>query len=150
MAINDQQDLTIRLRCIDLPGREFDGKSNVRLGVQKGKVVIDDCLADGPEVIFSCPLRVERNGESGKPNFLGPYTQGTPTERFIYLCWGERIAGMWDGFGRVKVHLKELDWHSVEDAISTDKPIEAIIRMTDKKGAPIYASVKSENISWQL
>ncbi len=150
MSTNKAQELTIRLRCIDLPGREFDGKSSVRLGVQKGKVVIEDCLAGVPEITFSCLLRVERNEESGKPNFLGPYAQGTPTERFIYLCWGERIADMWNGFGRAKVPLKELEWQAVEEAISTDKPIEAIIRMTDQKGGPLYASVKSDNLSWQV
>ncbi len=150
MATNNTEQLTIRLRCIELPGREFDGRNNVRLGVQKGKVVIEDRLADAEELVFTCLLRVERNIESGKPNFLGPCAQGTPTERFIYLCWGERITGLWDGFGRVKVHLKELSWPSVEQAVATGDPIEAIIKMIDKKGGPLYASVKSDNITWKV
>src|SRR6476659_2767693 len=132
MDTSGVQQIEIRLRCIELPGCEFNGRNQVRLGVQKGKEVIEDVLAETEAVAFTCLLRVERNTETGKPNFLGPYAQGTPQERFIYLCWGERKAGAWDGFGRAKIHLKEIDWHSVEKAISTGNPIEASIKMTDK------------------
>jgi hypothetical protein len=150
MATNQDQPLTIRLRCIDLPGRAFADRSDVRLGIQKGKIVIDDEPAAAPEVVFTCQLRVERNSETGKPNFLGPYAQGKPAERFIYLCWGERIGGMWDGVGRIKVPLKDLDWATVEQAIVGNRALEAVIRMTDQKGAPLYASVGSDFIMWQV
>lgn len=150
MGTNNVQPLIIRLRCIELPGCEFDGRSKVRLGVQKGKEVIEDVLAEAQEVAFTCLLRVERNAATGQPNFLGPYAQGTPTERFIYLCWGERKEGAWDGLGRAKIHLKEIDWHSIEKSIATGNPIEAIIKMTDKKGYPLCASVAKDKITWQL
>lgn len=150
MSTEDKQQVTIRLRCIELPGREIDGRSNVSLGIQKGKQVIEDQAADAAEIVFECPLRVEKNSESGKPNFLGPYAQGTPKERFIYLCWGERKAGAWDGFGRVKVHLKEITWSAVEQALTAAKPLEATVKLTNSKGQPIYASVGKEYITWHL
>ncbi|MEZ4708018.1 MAG: DUF5990 family protein [Caldilineaceae bacterium] len=150
MSTNNQQEVTIRLHCIELPGRVVGDKNEVRLGIQKGKEVIEDVLAEGEEVIFTCALRVEKNEATGMPNFLGPYAQGTPKERFIYLCWGERKGGLWDGFGRVKVHLKDLEWSAVESAISTGDAIEATIKMVDKKGGPLYASVKKENIVWAV
>lgn len=150
MGTNDTQELTVRLRCIDLPGREFKGRSNIRLGVQKSKDVIEDVFADAEEVIFTCSLRVERNAATGKPNFLGPYAQGTPAERFLYLCWGERKVGVWDGVGRAKIHLKEIEWSSVENVIATGEPLEAIIKMTDKKGGPLCASVPRDKLTWQF
>src|SRR4051812_25079944 len=147
MGINQMQQLIIRLRCIELPGCEFEGRGKVRLGVQKGQEVIEDVLADAEAVAFTCVLRVERNSATGKPNFLGPYAQGPPQERFIYLCWGERKAGAWEGFRRAKIHLKAIDWSSVEQAIATGKPLEALIKMTDKKGEPLCASVAKEQIT---
>ena len=150
VATNNLQQLMIRLRCIELPGCEFEGRNKVRLGIQKGKDVIEDVLAEAEAIVFTCLLRVEKNSDTGKPNFLGPYAQGTPQARFIYLCWGERQEGVWDGFGRAKIQLKDIDWPSVEQAISAGNPIEAIIKMTDKKGHPLYASVGKDNITWQL
>ncbi|MEZ4865541.1 MAG: DUF5990 family protein [Caldilineaceae bacterium] len=150
MAANATQPLLIRLRCIELPGCEFDGRSNVRLGIQKGKDVIEDVSAAAAEIVFTCLLRVAKNSETGKPNFLGPYAQGTPQARFIYLCWGERMDGAWAGFGRTKIHLQEIPWHSVEASIATGNAIEATIKMTNKKGAPLFASVGKENITWKL
>ena len=154
MGANSQEQLTIRLRCIDLPGNELKDRSNVRLGIQKGKDVIEDVVVVGEvvaeEIVFTCFLRAERDSVTGKPNFLGAYAHGTPKERFVYLCWGERKEGTWDGFGRIKVQLKEIEWDAVEKSISTRNPIEATIKMTDKKGQPIYASVKKDNIRWKM
>lgn len=150
MDTNQPQALSIRLRCIDLPGRELKGRSQIRLGIQKGKDAIEDVLADAVEVVFTCSVRVARNEATGKPIFLGPYAQGTPSERFLYLCWGERNAGAWEGIGRAKVHLKAIEWATVEHAITTGHPLEATIKMTDKKGGPLCASVPSDHITWHL
>ncbi|MCB0145472.1 MAG: hypothetical protein KDE50_36650 [Caldilineaceae bacterium] len=150
MASNNQQEVMIRLRCIALPGRAIHDRSAVRLGIQKGKEVVDDLWAEGDEVDFTCSLRVEKNNATGTPNFLGPYAQGTPKERFIYLCWGERKGGAWDGFGRVKVHLKDLAWPAIEKAMATGDAVEAIIKMVDQKGRPVFASLKKENITWAV
>ncbi len=150
MSVNNSQSLLIRLHCIELPGCEVDGRTKVRLGIQKGKDVIEDVLAEAAEITFTCLLRVERNSETGKPNFLGPYAQGTPQVRFLYLCWGERKAGAWEGFGRAKIHLKAIAWDDVAQSVATGEPIEAIIKMTDKKGNPIYASVREDQISWKF
>lgn len=150
MRDKSDQQITIQLNCIDLPGVEFDGKTAVRLGIQKGKEVVEDVPGNARSVTFKCPFRVEKNADTGKPNLLGPYAQGTPQERFIYLCWGERKGHGWDGFRRAKVHLKDLEWKPVEKALSSGKPIKAVIKMTDKKGGPLCASVKEDNIEWQL
>lgn len=149
MATSDEPTIVIHLHCQALPGSTFGDRHNIRLGIQKGKVVIDDVAASVEEVTFRALLRVAQNPETGKPNFLGPYAQGKPAERFLYLCWGERIDGAWEGVGRVKVHLNVIEWPAVAHAIATGEPIAATIQMTNAKGQPLYASVKQEQITWQ-
>lgn len=144
-----QNTITILLHCTDLPGVSFEDKTAVRLGIQKGKDVIDDVPADTESVIFTCPLRVERNTKTGKPNFLGPFAHGTPEERFIYLCWGERKGMVWYGFRRAKIHLKHIEWSTIEDCLKTDSSLEATLRMTDSKGGPLCASVGQAYITWK-
>jgi hypothetical protein len=142
--------VTIKLTCIELPGLKFKEIAGLRLGIQKEKEVIEDVPANVKNVSFLCPLRVEKNAKTGAPNFLGPYAQGKPEERFIYLCWGDRDNELWAGCGRAKVHLKHLDWKTIENAISTGEPIEAVIKMTDKKGGPLCATVREEHIEWRV
>lgn len=142
--------VTIRLHCISFPGRSFGGKADIKVGAQKGDAVVDDVFGDAKAWEFDFDLRVERNSKTGKPNFLGPYAHGKPTERFLYLCWGQRIGGAWHGFRRAKIHLSHLDWPTVERAIAKRQPIEAVLKLADKKGEPLCASVKGDQIEWRL
>jgi hypothetical protein len=143
------QEITIKLRCQDLPGKEWEGRHAVRLGVQKGDEVIHDVLADEKHVTFSVPLRVVKNPKNGKPNFRGHFAHGTPDERFIYLSWGERHLDVWELFRRAKIHLNHLDWKTVEHALVTGRPVEASVSMTDEKGGPLCGSIKGSNIRWK-
>jgi hypothetical protein len=144
-----QAHVTIRLHCIDFPGRSFDGKADIKVGAQKGNEVVDDVFGDEKQADFVFDLRVERNPRTGKPNFLGPYAHGTPDERFLYLSWGVRVGRLFQGFRRAKIHLRELDWATVERAIAANRPIEAVVKLTDKKGGPVCASLKSGQIEWR-
>jgi hypothetical protein len=141
--------VTIRLHCVDFPGRNFDGKAGIRVGLQRGDEVVDDVFGDAKEADFSFDLRVERNAKTGKPNFLGPYAHGKPGERFLYLCWGVRNGPHFHMFRRAKIQLGHLDWATVEKAARAKRPIEAIVRLTDAKGGPICASLKAEHIDWR-
>lgn len=148
--MSSQQKITIQMHCQNLPGAEFEGRTQVRLGIQKGKEVIEDVPANVERVTFTFPLRVEKNPKTGRPNFLGPFAQGNPEERFIYLCWGERKDSDWDGFRRAKIHLKHLDWQALEKPLETGQPIEAFVNMTDDKGGPLCASVRENKIEWKI
>lgn len=141
-------EIVIRLRCVNLPGRVCCGRSAVRLGIQRGREVVDDVDAGAGEAVFEAPLRAVLNDTTGAPNFLGPYAQGTPQARFIYLDWGERRAGSWDGFRRAKVHLSHLTWEDVGRHLASGEPIEAVVDMTDRFGGPLCASVKPTHIRW--
>jgi hypothetical protein len=39
------QQITIQIHCQNLPGAEFEGRTRVRLGIQKGKDVVEDVSA---------------------------------------------------------------------------------------------------------
>ena len=148
--MNNDHEIKIYLLCRNLPGPRFDQITGVRLGIQQGKDVVKDVPADAENVTFDLSLRVQRNAENGKPNFLGPFAQGNVNERFIYLCWGQRRDGDWDRFRRAKVHLRHLEWESVEKALEASRPMVAVIDMTDDKGGPLSGSVREDKIEWKI
>ena len=146
--MNEPTEVLIALRCFNLPGVRFEERTAVRLGVQKDTEIVQDVSADADSVTFDIPLRVAPNAKSGEPNFLGPYAHGTPEQRFIYLTWGEFKDGNWDMFRRAKIQLGHLTWNDIRKAAASSKSIHAEINMTDKRGGPLCASVKPDQISW--
>lgn len=134
-------EIRLRIHCRHLPGTSFEGRTAVRLGIQRGSEVIEDVPADAERVTFTIPLRVRKSPETGKPNFLGPFAHGTPEDRFLYLCWGERNGEIWEGFRRAKVRLNPLGGERLEESLQTGKPIEVHLDMTDAKGGPACGSV---------
>jgi hypothetical protein len=77
------------------PGGNFPGCTNIHVGVQR-KNRRDDLLdlhpGDAPTAVFTLDYSV-----SGT-EVRGPYIQGPPGGRFIYLNWGRRRRG-WPLFG---------------------------------------------------
>ena len=143
-------ELMIRLRCVEMPGRSCVGYSNVRVGVQLGKDVVEDVPGDTEGLVFDVPLRVRQHPDTGRPNFLGPGAHGTVQDRFLYLCWGQRHGTTWAGFRRAKILLKDLPWTVVEQHLQSGTPLEATVRMTDAQGQPVCASLKSTHLRWMV
>ena len=63
------------------------------------------------DVMFEFPLSVKDNRKDGRPNFLGPFAQGPPAERFVYVDVGT-YAGQRDTewSRRMKVPLHDVTW----------------------------------------
>lgn len=145
----DQTEITIRLDCTDLPshGAPESAQQPVSLGVQRGKTAEQLARADQPHVVFDLPFRLGRRADDG-PNFQGPYAQGTPAARFVYLCWceGDDPARM---VGRAKVSLAHLTWQDIAAAGERDGVIEAQLRLSDAHGRPLCATVKDTHITWK-
>lgn len=140
--MNDEQAVTLRVHCRTLPGIRFENRDKVRLGIQKGADVIEDVPGDADSVTFTVPLRVRSHPKNGQPNCLGPFAHGTPDDRFLYLCWGERNGEEWEAFRRAKVPLKFLNWERLQRPLETGEPIEISLDMTDAKGGPVCGTVR--------
>ena len=147
-------ELEIEVTCHNLPGVSFadpyqpgcEALEPVYLGIQKGNDVIEAVPGDREKVVFRPTFRVVKHSD-GSPNFLGPFAKGTPQERFFYLSWG--VMGKKDEFAmfrRAKIHLNHLTWAQVSAALSKKRPIRVSIDMTGKKGDPICASIRNDQL----
>ncbi len=128
-------EFTLKIIAEDLAEIDFSGYGgSARLGIQRGKEVVDVVPASIGRAEFTATFRVEQTA-TGEPNFLGPYAHGTKDARFCYLCW---LGGMNVSFGRVKVHLSGLTWEQV----SARKPMALRFSLLGKGGKPVFASLR--------
>lgn len=91
---------------------------------------------------FEFSARV-KEGKDGSPVFLGPFVQGPPHERFVYLDIGT-IAGQTDTpwSRRLKIPLRGLTWDMVNKALKGSTTLETRVRGTARDGSPTCATVK--------
>jgi hypothetical protein len=149
MAI-EELEVTIEIHCVDLPGARWGDRGPVHLGIQQGDELVAAASADLERIVFRPALRVRRHTD-GSANFLGPFAQGSRAERFIYLVWaavetGTRVAML----GRVKIHLNHVKWAHVAAAVARRRPIKVTIPLTNAKGKPVFASVRSDASRWEF
>jgi hypothetical protein len=127
------------------PSGNFPGYSNIHVGVQRKNrreepldlhpgnaataVWTLDCVVDGTDV-------------------RGPYIQGPPGGRFIYLSWGTvDDAGRFTLFRRAKLLLEDVGT-DVLDAAATSGLLVGRLGLTDAKGNPLCARVRPPHIGW--
>ena len=120
----------------------------VDFGLQEGKghdyKTVQRQRSRGKNLIFDCTVTVKDNRDDGLPNFLGPLTQGPPTDRFIYFDIGQ-FAGQKDCCWnrRLKIPLGGITWEMIRQASVDPKLIlEASVPGTGKRGGPNCAKVK--------
>ncbi len=149
--------LKLKVVCTQLPGTRFEDpyshdpeiKEPVYLGIQCGKEVVEQVPADRREVVFFPEFRVGEKPD-GSPNFLGPYAQGRPADRFFYLSWGVvQNSGDFEMFRRLKIRLGHLDWAQVNRALESGDPIVVRLKLTDDRGGPLCATPCASHITWQ-
>lgn len=141
-------DITLKIRCRKLPGVQVGERNAARLGIQKRGEVIGDVAADAEEALFVAPIRVEFT-DAGTADFHGPFVHGTPRERFVYLCWGERNGEQWEGFGRAKLQLLPIPQALLLRASDNSATLEVTIDMTDDQGKPVFATIKEKQLHWR-
>jgi hypothetical protein len=100
------------------------------------------------DVVFDLEVTVNGALADGRPRLLGPFVQGPPDARFIYLIVG-RYAGQADSewAGRVKVPLGDLGRAQIE-ALAPGGRLVARIAGKSPKGGPALASVKLLPPGW--
>jgi Family of unknown function (DUF5990) len=143
MSKEPKSEIIVPLRIILVdppPGVDFgiqEGKGNdyKTIGVQRSKA---------GNLILECSIKVKGNLTDGRPNFVGPISQGPPTDRFIYIDIG-KLAGQIDSCWqrRIKIPLEGITWEMIRSvADSPMRLLQASIPGSGKDGGPSCATVK--------
>ena len=121
--------------------------------LQRGKDErISKIRSDGHDITFEFKVRVKNNRPDGVPNFLGPFTQGPPASRFLYInsgIYAGQAESPWER--RAKVHFAGITWPMVEKVMADPNLIlAASVLGIAKDGGPIMASVKLLDKGWTV
>lgn len=145
--------MRIRIVGSELPGRDcppghnFPGYTNVHVGMQTKKrppELLNLTPADAAEVVWTIDCEV--NGS----DIRGPYIQGRPGERFIYLNWGSVDGGgEMEMFRRAKLMLDGVPAAVLAKATKAGTLVGKL-GLTDAKGEPLCASVRPPAIEWSV
>ena len=131
-----EHELPIRIIVLHVP----DG---VTFAIQRGKnELLPPARSRDASLIFELSVRVSERKGGGSPNVLGPYAQGKPDDRFIYLNSGT-MAGQPDSCftRRAKIKTAGITWKLVEQALADKAVVEAQIEGTARDGGPCCATV---------
>ena len=138
-----QVEITLNIKLLDPP-------VGVGFCLQKGKNELEDyVLSKGNDLVFSLSVRVKA-GSDGSPIFLGEYTQGTPKDRFIYICSGKRAGQTgthWER--RTKIKLASVTMTQIEK-VSTNPTLKLVAsyQATAEDGGPSCATVPLIGGAW--
>ena len=148
-----REDECVRIRIVgmQLPGREcgtsgdFPGYSNIHVGVQRKnrrQELLDLHPGDAAMAVWTLDCAVDG------ADVRGPYVQGPPGGRFIYLSWGTvDDAGHFTLFRRAKLMLEDVP-PDVLDSAAKSGLLVGSLGLTDAKGNPLCARVRPPQISW--
>ncbi len=146
--------MQIRIEGSELPGRRCPPDvnfryENVHVGVQRrGKPdeLLDRIPGDVASAVWTFDSDVVQGADG--PDFKGPYIQGRPGDRFIYLSWGSvDDAGTFDMFRRAKLMLDAVAPAVVEQAQRSGRLV-ARLGLSDNRGHPLCAAVRPPKITW--
>jgi hypothetical protein len=124
----------------------------VRFGLQKGKTeIVSVTQSTGEDLAFDLTLRVKERPD-GRPNFLGPFAQGTPDVRFVYVNAGTsagQAGSPWTR--RLKVQLAGISWPQIEVALADPGAVLAArVAGTARDGGPACATVPLLDGGWRV
>ena len=152
----DNEGVQIRIEASDLPGRSCGpspdrpgGHSNIHVGVQRRNQP-DELLGlvpgDAPSATWT--LDCQANSSSTGVDLTGPYIQGRPGGRFIYLSWGTvDEAHDFMMFRRAKLQLAAIPPAVLENAVERGLLVGRL-GLADTKGSPLCAAVRPPVIDW--
>jgi hypothetical protein len=126
MATKDPKPLNVRLVCKTMPAISPD-EGPLDVGIQdKAQVVHKGLKQKDGSMFFECTLEVRLGDSTGRPTFRGPFVQGTPEARFLYLSWKRRSASSSPWYWRVKIPLSGITWKEVS-SVKSNEVLEANI-----------------------
>jgi Family of unknown function (DUF5990) len=146
----------ILIEASDLPGSSCGpspdrpgGYHRIHVGVQRRSprnellgLVSGD--ADAASWAVDCTVARSPSGVHLK----GPYLQGPPRARFIYLSWGTVAGGeVFTMFRRAKLCLDAVPGAVLDRAVDLGVLVGRL-GLTDRQGHPLCASVRPPMIEW--
>jgi hypothetical protein len=148
--VKPARDIIVRIVLVSPP-------VGVDYGIQRGSGnQYETLLTQRPsnpraQIVFDVPITVTDTRADTLPNFTGPFVQGKPAERFLYVDIG-KAAGQrnteWSR--RMKVPIAGIGWTMIEQAAKTGRAIETRIPGTAKDGGPTCASTAKLQSAWAL
>lgn len=139
-------EVRIRIFGHDMPASWCAAHGVPQLGISRRKEVIDVVSTQEDSAEFELSVDVI-DGPDGL-DFRGAYVHGRKGERFLYLNWGQAGADGWTGVRRVKLQLLTIDRSLVEAALG-GSVLTADLSLSDDRGAPATASVRSPLLRWR-
>ena len=131
------RELPIRIVVLRVP-------PGVTFAIQLGKnELLPPSRATDGSLIFDLRVRVSERKGGGSPAVLGPYAQGKPDDRFIYLNSGT-MAGQTESCftRRAKIKTGGITWKLVEQTLGTAGAVlETQIEGRAGDGGPCCATV---------
>jgi hypothetical protein len=156
LRLIDNEGVQIRIEASDLPGRSCSpsldrpgGHSNIHAGVQRRNrpdELLDLVPGDAPSATWT--LDCKATASSTGVDLTGPYIQGRPGGRFIYLSWGTiDEAHGFKMFRRAKLQLDAVPPAILDTAVDCGLLVGRL-GLTDPKGNPLCAAVRPPGIDW--
>ena len=140
------RELPIRVTVIGPP-------PGVTFAMQRGKdELLPPSKVSGESLLFDLSIRVSERKSGGVPNVVGPYAQGKPDDRFLYLNSGT-MAGQEDSCWtrRAKIKTGGIHWKLIEQTLATPGAVlEVLIDGRAKDGGPCCATVPLVNGGWKV
>ena len=130
-----EQELRLRIVLEKPPG-------GIDFGVQKGKGSIYEVdqkqrSRTESDLTFEVTVRVVES-ERKEPHFLGPFVQGPPDGRFVYINIGASAGQQGTPWNRrLKVPLRGITWKMVDAGV-----LETHVPGTGRDSGPACATVK--------
>lgn len=141
----------IHIDAVDLPGRacgpgdDIPSYTNIHVAVQRRDrpaELLDPQPGDAASASWTLECTV--TGTDVK----GPYVQGRPGQRFVYLSWGSVDgSGAFSMFRRAKLMLDAVPVDVLEAAVR-EGLLVGRLGLTDGHGRPLCARVVPPRIGW--
>jgi Family of unknown function (DUF5990) len=146
----------IRIQGHDLPGSACgpgpdypDGHPDIHVAVQRRNKPGELCgMVRGDAAVAEWELECTATAHASGVDLKGPFLQGGPGARFIYLSWGVvDEEGVFTMFRRAKLMLDGVPPDVLRRAVETGT-LTGRIGLTDEKGNPSCAAMRPPLIDW--
>ncbi len=147
VAVDGPQEHRLPLRVVVV-----DPPPDVIFSLQRGSSeVVAATRSSGASLAFDFDVRARPEAD-GSLRLLGPFTQGPPSARFVYVNSGTYAGAAGSGWGRrAKVPLSGITSELLERALATPNSLlEARIPGRSRDGGPVCASVRLLDPGWSV